>query len=43
MDIGIKQYSDQLVTDIKPLLELHYQELTMHKDYVKLEIGRAHV
>lgn len=37
MEIGIEKYSQQLIDDIKPLLELHYQELTLHKEHIKLD------
>jgi hypothetical protein len=37
MEIGIELYSEKLVEDIKPLLELHYQELTLNKEHIKLD------
>jgi GNAT superfamily N-acetyltransferase len=36
MNIGIELYSDKLIEDLKPLLDLHYEELTLHKEHVKL-------
>ena len=32
MNIGIELYSDALIEDLKPLLDLHYEELTLHKE-----------
>lgn len=36
MDIGIELFSDKFIEEIKPLLELHYEELTLHKEHIKL-------
>jgi GNAT superfamily N-acetyltransferase len=37
MDIELEVFSDKLIEDIKPLLDLHYAELTMHKEHIKLD------
>lgn len=37
MEIGIETFDFKLIGELKPLLELHYQELTLHKDHIKLD------
>ena len=32
-----EQFTDELIAEVKPLIELHYQELTLHKEVVKLD------
>ena len=37
MKIELEAYTNRLIEDIKPLLELHYQELTLNKEYIVLD------
>lgn len=36
LEYGIEQYSEELVEELKPLLEGHYQEVALHKEHIPL-------
>jgi hypothetical protein len=37
VNFAVEQYSEQLVEDIKPLLDEHYKEVALHKESIPLD------
>ena len=37
VDLYVEPLSDKLIGEVQPLIELHYEELTLHKQVVKLD------
>ena len=37
VDLYVEPLSDKLIAEVQPLIELHYEELTLHKQVVKLD------
>jgi GNAT superfamily N-acetyltransferase len=35
--IAVEPYSDQLVEEIKPLIQMHYDEIALHKEVIPLD------
>jgi len=35
--IAVEPYSDQLVSEIEPLIQLHYDEIALNKEYIPLD------
>ena len=37
VDYYVEPLSDKLIAEVQPLIELHYEELTLHKQVIKLD------